>query len=299
MELRHLRYFAAIADAQDIALAAQRLVISQKALRSEIGELEKELGFSLLRRSSSCVALTAAGQAFLKRTRAMLASSGSLADLHDARHDCDMRIRFGHYGALWADGYASALQSLALRHARAQLELIDEYPGHLVRLLNRKALDIALLGTADDALKRQFATRRLLAVPALLAMRSNHPLARRKRLEVADLGKASWVVWDERMFPGRKQLLLNAAKAAGFKPRIVHKVDSVASLFLHLTESDAIGYVLPLSRKLPHPGIAFMNLEPPGIEFEVNVAWRRDSSHVAQLGPLVELLAKIPVAQAG
>src|SRR5215468_8991773 len=72
MELRHLRYFVAAAEAQNVSRAAARLHVSQPALSRQIRDLEEELGFPLFERSAKSVRLTEAGKTFLSEARAVL-----------------------------------------------------------------------------------------------------------------------------------------------------------------------------------------------------------------------------------
>src|SRR5260370_16432326 len=72
MELRHLRYFVAVGEAQNMSRAALKLHISQPALSKQVRDLEDEIGFSLLKRTAKSVRLTEAGRAFLDEARAVL-----------------------------------------------------------------------------------------------------------------------------------------------------------------------------------------------------------------------------------
>jgi len=160
--------------------------------------------------------------------------------------------------------------------------------------LRRGDVDVALLGPTDRALAKEFAVRRLGVLPAMIAMSAAHPLAKRRKLALQDLRNASWTVWDEKVFPSRVAPLREAAAAAGFKPCISGAVDSVASLFLQLATSESVGYVLPMSKKLPHAGIVFAELQPPGIGLAMDVAWRRDVNSASEVVALVDLLARVP-----
>src|ERR1041385_4738537 len=72
MELRHLRYFIAVAEAENVSRAALKLHVSQPALSRQVRDLEEELGFPLLERSAKAVRLTEAGRTFLSEARAVL-----------------------------------------------------------------------------------------------------------------------------------------------------------------------------------------------------------------------------------
>lgn len=293
MELRHLRYFVAVADTLHFSRAAERLNLTQPALSRQIRDLEEELGVALLRRHGAQTTLTPAGARFFARSQEILAATERAVD--DARAAARV-LRFGHYGALWADYYAPALRAFVRRFPKRTLQPVELSPAELAVALRRGELDMALLGPVNDALRREFATRLLGAMSAMLAMGAGNPLAKRRVHALADLRAAEWVVWDERSFPGRGALLHEAAAAAGFKPRVVHTVDSLASIFMHATTSHAVGYVLPISKKFPHSGVVFAALKPPAIVFEMNVAWRRTAAASECLPELAELLATTPPA---
>ena len=121
-----------------------------------------------------------------------------------------------------------------------------------------------------------------------------NPLAKRRRLALADLASADWIAWDESAFPGRAALLERAAAAAGFRPRIAGSVDGVASMFLRVATTDAVGYVLPMSKKLPHAGVVFAALKAPGLTLEMHAAWRL---HRAAGGPEAHRATLLPAAE--
>lgn len=290
MELRHLRYFVAVAELLHFSRAAERLNLTQPALSRQIRDLEDKLGVALLQRHGTQITLTPVGARFLERAREILAAAERAAD--EAR-TAARQLRFGHYGTLWVDFYAPGLRAFAKRFPELVLAPVELTPVELVMALRSGEVDIALLGPVSEAVHEEFATRRLGTLAAQLAMGADNPLAKRRRYALDELSGADWIAWDERSFPGRSVLLRDAAKAAGFKPRIVDAVDSVASMFVGVATSRAIGYVLPMSRKLPHSGVVFAALKPPGIRFEMNIAWRRGAPRAAQLAILAGMLAAV------
>ena len=291
MELRHLRYFVAVAEALHFSRAAVRLHITQPALSRQIRDLEDELGAQLFRRHGTETTLTTVGVQFLVHAKEILdLAERSVQEIKEVPRS----IRLGHYGTLWVDYYGSALRTFSKRHPKITLHAIEQTSPELVASLRRGDVDVALLGPTDRALAKEFAVRRLGVLPAMIAMSAAHPLAKRRKLALSDLRDVSWTVWDEKFFPGREAPLREAAAAAGFKPRIGGAVDSVASLFLQLATSENVGYVLPMSKKLPHAGIVFVELKPPGIGLVMDVAWRRDVNSSSEVMSLVELLASVP-----
>jgi DNA-binding transcriptional LysR family regulator len=297
MELRHLRYFVAVAETLNFSRAAVRLHVTQPALSRQIRDLEQELGCLLLRRGANArTELTPEGRRLLAGARSILAATETLTAEVRAQAT---QLRFGHYGALWLNYFTPALRRFAKRHPQIMLQPADLTPGTLPGALRRGEIDLALLGLADAAVRREFQTRQVGALPARLALAAGHPLAKRRKLRLAELREATWVSWDEKEFPGRKQLLVDACRRAGFRPRIAYETDSIASLFVRVATSDAIGQVLPMSNQLPHEGVVFAELDPPNAMcFEMFVAWRRNEPRDALIDALVAELAATAGRQA-
>jgi DNA-binding transcriptional LysR family regulator len=293
MELRHLRYFVAVAEALNFSRAAERLHVTQPALSRQIRDLEAELGCRLLHRGANArTELTPEGRVLLEGARSLLAGAEGLrAKVREGA----ARLRFGHYGALWLNHFSPALRRFARRHPRVKLEPVELTPRELAAALRCGNVDLALVGLADAAMGREFHTRRVASYSVLLALSATHPLAKRRKLKLAELRGAEWVTWDEKEFPGRRELLVKACRAAGFRPRIVLETDSMASLFVSVATSEAIGHVIPLTRNMPHAGVVFAEIDPPSdFVSEMLVAWRRRDSRSALIEELVDDLARVP-----
>ncbi len=294
VELRHLRYYVAVAEALHFSRAAARLHMTQPALSRQVRDLEEELGVRLLFRHGTRTLLTQAGVLFLERARCILAlADDSVREVREKGRE----VRLGHYGTLWTDHYGPALRLFARRFPKIRLRAVEQTPVGLVESLRRGEIDIALIGPAGPALNREFAVKRLGEVSALVAMSVSHPLAKRRKVAIGELREVPWVVWDEKDFPGRLAPLRDAAARAGFAPRVVGQADSVASLFVQLCGSDAVGYVLPMSRKLPHEGICFCSLKAPGVRLPMDVIWKKGTPASSPVAALAGLLENVPPAK--
>jgi DNA-binding transcriptional LysR family regulator len=290
MELRHLRYFIAVAEALNFSRAAARLHVTQPALSRQIRDLEEELGCTLLRRGANArTELTPEGRALLEGARGVVDAADRLA----ARvRDGAARFRFGHYGVLWLDHFSPALRRFAQRHRKLKLEPVELTPRELPEALRRGDVDLALIGLGDAALRREFHTQVVSTYSVLLALGANHPLAKKRKLRLSDLREAEWVTWNEREFPGRKQGLINACRAAGFRPRIAFETDSMASMFVHVATSEAVGHVIPATRRMPHEGVVFAEIDPPdAFRSEMSAAWRRGDPRAGLIEELVREMA--------
>jgi DNA-binding transcriptional LysR family regulator len=294
MELRHLRYFVAVAETLNFSRAAERLNLTQPALSRQIRDLEGDLGVVLFRRQGSSTSLTLAGRRFFGRAREILDLAARAAA--EAK-DVAASVRLGHYGTLWVDYFGPALRAFAKNSREVVLHAVEQTPVELLASLRRGEVDVALIGPATPEIQKEFEVKRLGILPALVAMGTSHPLAKKRKVSLDELRDSPWIVWDEKEFPGRVTPLRDAAKCAGFEPRIEGKADSVGSLFVRLANSKAAGYVLPMSRKLPHAGVVFSELRSPGISFPMDVVWRRETQQHAAVRELVRLLATVPTSR--
>jgi len=292
MELRHLRYFTAVAEALNFSRAAARLHVTQPALSRQIRDLEAELGCRLLRRGANArTELTSEGRHFLAGAQELLAAADKLTKSVRAH---GARLQLGHYGVLWLDYFAPALRSFARKHPQVVLQPVELTPRELAGGLRRGEIDLALVGLADEAMQQEFHTRQVAALPVRLALAATHPLAKRRRLRLAELRDADWATWDEKEFPGRKQVLLDACRAAGFRPRIVLETDSMASLFVQVATRGLVGHVIPQAKNMPHAGVVFTDIDPPAAMISrLQVAWRRNEPRGALIEALVGDMSRL------
>jgi len=230
MDLRHLRYFVAVAEERHFGRAAARLHMAQPPLSQAVRQLEAELGVELLHRTTRRVDLTEAGAAYLQRARDVLAAVEEAG--HEAR-----QVAAGQVGRLSVGCVGSATYSLLPTLARglsAELPGIDfAFRGEMLvpdqlRQLRSGEVDLALLRppVADPAIAVRVLRRERLVV----ALPSEHRLAARRRLRVADLRDEPLIVHSGRRESVMHSTVLRLCRAAGFEPRVRHEVDETSTL---------------------------------------------------------------------
>ncbi len=230
MELRHLRYFVAVAEERHFGHAAARLNMAQPPLSQQIKALEAELGVQLLRRSTRSVDLTDAGKVYLERARTLL------AELEAAGREV-RAVAAGTLGRLVVACVGSATYSLLPRLARGlaeELPGIDfEFRGEMLvpsqlEHLAAGSVDIAILRPpVHDPALRVIELRRdrlLVAVPV------DDPLAQRRSIRVPDLARRDLVVHAGRSGSVMHDLVVLLCREAGFEPRIRAEVDETSTL---------------------------------------------------------------------
>ena len=187
MELRHLRYFIAVAEAGSLTVAAQQtLHTSQPSLSRQIRDLEEEVGTQLLTRRARGIDLTPAGRAFLEHARSVLAQVETATEAaRRVAHPTKPRFSMG-----FLTGHESTWMPEALRLLRDELPNIDviissQYSPPLADALLKGTVDAAFLRRERDV--PELAFRLLVKEPLVVVLPSDHHLAARKTLSPRDL----------------------------------------------------------------------------------------------------------------
>jgi DNA-binding transcriptional LysR family regulator len=224
MELRHLRYFVAVAEELHFTRAAERLHMAQPPLSQQIRALEAELGVELFARTRRSVALTDAGRALLERARELLAAAQALpAELQ--------RVARGERGLLRI-GFSSTLPLTALlrdvvaAHRRAHpdvaLQLREMHTALQFEALRRDELDVGLVryneGT-PDGIRLQVLRRD----PLQLVVPTAHRFARRRSVAIAECRDEAFIGFPPSMGTGSMPVLARLCAQAGFEPRIAQE----------------------------------------------------------------------------
>ncbi|MEU0495588.1 LysR substrate-binding domain-containing protein [Mycobacterium sp. NPDC006124] len=289
MELRHLRYFRAVAEELHFGRAAERLHIAQPPLSQQIRQLERELGVSLLTRSTRRVELTAAGEAYLRRTIAVLDA------VDDAGHQA-RRIAQGLEGHLSIGCVGSATYSVLPRLVRA---LRDQLPGVEISIrgemlapaqldaLRNRDVDIALLRPPvdDPEVHTELVRRdRLMA-----ALPSAHRLAARSTLVVDDLRDEDVIAHagQDRSVMGR--VLTSICADAGFAPRIRQEVSETSTLVTLVAAGLGVAVVPAPTADLDVAGVTYRPLEPATLGVDLVAAHLGDAAPPAVERALVVL----------
>ena len=146
MELRHLRYFVAVAEELHFSRAAERLNVAQPAVSEQVRKLEDELGVRLLNRTQRSVSLTNAGAAMLEEARRVLQQAErTIAAARDARDRDVNRLRVGYLADSLPPVMHRALQQLQKRMPNTRVSLETGTPRHLIEEVHAGAVDAAVV----------------------------------------------------------------------------------------------------------------------------------------------------------
>jgi DNA-binding transcriptional LysR family regulator len=192
IELRHLRYFVAVAEDASFTAAAQRIHVAQQVLSTQIRQLETAVGTQLLRRTSRGVVLTPAGSAFLTYARETLADvdRGVAAALNTARAVTG-RLTVGMTVAAVGEMRTRLLTAFSGAYPVVELELATYDLAHPAAGLLDHSSDVALVPPPVDA--PGIALEEVEVEPRVFVLPSGHPLASHDVLELADVAGLPWV----------------------------------------------------------------------------------------------------------
>jgi DNA-binding transcriptional LysR family regulator len=187
MELRQLEYFVAVAEEANFTRAAERVHISQSGVSAQIRKLERDLGATLIDRSGRTAGLTAAGEAALEHARAALASVDAVRDaVDDVKGLLRGRLVVGMVSAGTVPALFDALAAFHRAHPGVDIALVEDNSDRLIERVRSGAMDLALVGAAGTSPPGLDALT-IVSEPVVAAVAIGHPLARRRRVTLADI----------------------------------------------------------------------------------------------------------------
>jgi DNA-binding transcriptional LysR family regulator len=278
VELRHLRYFVAVAEELHFGRAAQRLHISQPPLSMQIQALERSVGTQLLNRTQRRVNLTEAGRHFLEECRHILARLETASS--DAR-----RAERGELGQL-AVGFVTVADYNVLPQVLRQFR--DHYPAVRLTLkesttdaqladLNAGRIDVGFLlpPVSDESLH----VEPVLREPLLAALPTRHPLAQRPGpLSLPELAISPFILFPRAMAPGLYDAIVTFCRSAGFSPRVDQEAVQMQTIVSLVSAEMGVALIPASMENLQRTGVTYKALRETSPEVETALAWRKSDS---------------------
>jgi DNA-binding transcriptional LysR family regulator len=281
MELRHLRYFKAVADELNFTRAASGLRVAQSAVSSQIQDLENELGVILLERSRRRVRLTAAGQAFVEATERILRS------VEDASRQA-RRIGQGEYGAL-AIGFIGSqshewmprvLKRFRAKYPEVEVTLTEIHPSQQLEALLARTLDVGLVGPIAGKTPPGLRLECFSEEWPFVGMPNDHRFARLQKVALAQLKDEPFILTSEKNSPSYRSMISRMCERAGFVPRVVQEVDRARTGVQYVAAGFGISIFAEHISRLPAPGVRFVPLSGPVQKMRYGIAWRKAAEEV-------------------
>ena len=274
MELRQLRYFAAVARHGSFTRAAEELHLAQSALSQQVRRLERELGADLLVRGTRRVELTQAGELALTRATRILSEVEALRSELDELSGL-LRGRLVVGGMLPAGGVD--LPALLVRfgrlHPGVEVQLREGTAAEMVERLRGDEIDAAIAMLEVEEIPEFAASERLGEERLVLAMAPGDELAARRRVRLADLHERPFVAFR----PGSavRATVDRAFAEASMAPRVAFETNDLSMMRAVLTRGLGVAVVPETVANWGGPGLVSTPLSPP-LRRSVSFLWRRE-----------------------
>lgn len=274
MELRHLRYFIAVAELENVSRAALKLHVSQPALSRQIRDLEEELGFLLLERSAKSVRLTEAGRVFLTEARAVLQRAEEAVKAAGAVATGGRdELHIGYAMSPTVRILPPALRAFQSVLPNVRVKLHDLSTIEMIAGLGEGKLHIAFLVRPNAAMLRGLRFEELMRAAMIVAVSPKHPFARRRTVTIEEVAGQPLVVFNRIDYPDYHEALATLFAGVRTKPRIAEEHDSVASLIASVEAGGGVAVVAESLACVAGPRLKLTRFSPTPGPFSIGAAW--------------------------
>ncbi len=283
VELRHVRYFVAVAEYLNFSKAAQQLHIAQPPLSRQIRQLEDELGVALFVRNKRRVELTKAGHVFLDEARKLVVQAGHATEA--ARH-----AQKGESGVVRigiASGLGGVVSRVVAEHCRRlpaiNIECKDIFSTPQNEALRKRDIDVGFLRPPVDQanLNCEF----LFEEPFVVILPKTHRLAKRKSLRLKDIADETSIIFDRNFSSGLYDKILGLYRKQGLTPHLtvthVEAHEEAGAIMVASGKAIFIGAGAIVNRSVSGIELAAAQLHEPEARIEVYAAWRKDEESPA------------------
>jgi DNA-binding transcriptional LysR family regulator len=297
MELRHLRYFCAVAEQQSFTLAARRLHVSQSGVSGQIRALEREIGVTLLRRNQRDVALTPAGAIFLVEVREILARAERAVHLAvSAAQGHHGQLAVGLCGPATAPVLPALIREFRKRQPGVTLTLKDLEPARQPSALAESVIDIGFTRRIPPEYKKVLGSEVYFQEPVVAALPKEHPLGKMPALQPVHFAGERLVLYHREGAPELFDAIIRFCGRAKYSPQPVASPNQWQSVLTLVEAGEGVALVPACVQQLHSHGVIFRALHHPSLLVDVILAWRRSAPDMIRDGFLDLLRKNRPVA---
>lgn len=278
MELRHLRYFIAVAEEQNVTRAAARLHVSQPPLTRQIQDLEAELGVDLFERTAKTIRLTEAGHVFLRESKAaMQRVEAAVAAVRATAVGKASELHIGHAPSATADFLPAILRAFRKALPAGRVTLHDMTANEMLEGLREARLDAAFLVKPERKLPRGLVFHAMRSHPMVVAVAPGHAFARRREVTVAEVFAEPLVAYSRREYPNYHRLLARTLGPRIRKLPLAEECDSGPSLIAAVESGKGVCVVPAFLATTAGKRLKFIALTPSAAQAVVGLAFREEN----------------------
>jgi DNA-binding transcriptional LysR family regulator len=275
VELRHLRYFVAVAEELHFRRAAERLRIAQSPLSQQIMALEHDLGVNLFLRDKHRVELTHAGEVFLPEARDLLERAKAAATIAlRAQRGEHGRLRIGYLTSATSDLLSQVVRSFKLKHPKVDLVMHDMVPDAVVAGLEQGTLDAGVLRSDRVLGHAALGWQELWRDPLMVALPRDHWLAKKSRISIRWLKDETFIMISEGSSMGYNEMVRAACAKGRFVPSVQAEANQMQAIIWLVHLGLGVALVPAALQALQRSNVVYVPVDPPQ-EAVICLAWSK------------------------
>lgn len=276
MELRHLRYFVAVAQTHHFTRAAEMLGISQPPLSQQILRLEREIGTPLLKRLTRGVELTEAGEAFyqdacqiLELTSHALEKAKGIARGVTGKLSLGVASSVAFHPAIFA-----LMKNFQTRYPAMKLLTREQNMASLMHDLQEGLLDAAFVRLPCESSKA-FNLKVIASEKMLVVLPASHAQSARPQVSLAQLANETLIMFPREVAPSLYEVVISACLRAGFQPHTGQQSPQISSSIGMVAAGFGFAIVPESLCCIAHPNVVFRPVDDAALNTDIALAWRR------------------------
>ena len=282
MELRHLRYFIAVAEQENVSRAALKLHVSQPGISRQIHDLEEEIGFQLFERSAKSLRLTDAGKKFLDEARAVLQRADeAVKNARAVAGGMNGEIHVGYAPSLTIQILPRALRAFQAKFPKTRVALHDLSTEEMLSGLRAGTLQVALTVSPPRKMLRGLQSRELTRYPMCVALAPKHPLAKSKTVNQEQMAGEPLIVYSQKDYPEYHEIL-DELFAGGRKPHIAEEHDGITSVIAAVESGRGFALVPKCVESMAGPRVKLVPLDPAPSPVPVGAVWKDETEVIKE-----------------
>lgn len=292
MDLRHLRYFVAVADELSFTKGAEKLHLAQPSLTRQIKDLEDEIGVRLLDRTKQKVSLTEEGRSFLVDAKRVIRLANEIVESvqHLSRREVTA-LNIGYVANLFYDLLPVTLASFQRSYPTVSINLFDMTCGDQFRAIEEGRIDLGFVGLREAVAEHGLEFRSIASYRVVAALPKGHPVASKSVVKLKELEPMFFIGMSESSYPGYRGWLTETCQHAGFSPRVLQDADIERTVIQSVAAGLGVALLPEQVEKLPHESVVFRPLKP-AVSTESCIAWKPDNPSTA-LKAYVQIVSEV------
>jgi DNA-binding transcriptional LysR family regulator len=276
--LRHLRYFVAVAEEENVSRAALKLRVSQPGVSRQIQDLEDEIGFQLFERSAKSLKLTDAGKTFLTEAKSVLQhADDAVKKARAISGGTNGEINVGYAPSLTVQILPQALRTFQEKFPGVRVALHDLSTEEMLAQLDEKKLQVALTVRPPGKSLRGLNFEELARYEMCVAVAPKNPLAKLKFVSLEQISREPLIAYSRKDYPEYHAMLEKLFTPVGRKPKIVGEHDGVTSIVAAVESGHGFALVPNCIACMAGPRLKLIPLKPALPAIPVVAIWRKES----------------------